>query len=125
MLARLHGHKLSTANTCNVVLLCVSTFAILRLCFQHNLFVARFYFGDFDFILHALYNQAIKPDFDASPLRENVSVSGLGGLHSGLKDLMIRPLRSMMCCRSMQFLEGQQSLTFPHFVPVQGKICTA
>ncbi len=30
-----------------------------------------------------------------------------------------------MWCRGVQFLEGEQSLTLPHFVPVQGKICAA
>ena len=35
------------------------------------------------------------------------------------------PLRRVMWCRGVQFLEGQQSLTLPHSVPFQGNICTA
>ena len=44
------------------------------------------------------------------------------GVHSCLKGLMVWPLRRVMWCRGVQFLEGQQSLTLPHFVPVQGEI---
>jgi len=32
--------------------------------FQHNLFIATFCFGDFDFILYPVYNQSVRLDFD-------------------------------------------------------------